>query len=63
MLRYRKELKGLPATCPCDQKYDTTHALNFKKVGFVTIRNNNIKDYELNRLAKIHAEVETEPSL
>ena len=26
MLRYRKELNGLPATCPCDQKYDTTYA-------------------------------------
>ena len=63
MLRYGKEFKGFPATCPCGQKYDTTHALNCKKGGFVTIRHNNIRDYEANLLVKIHRDVETEPSL
>ena len=24
LLRHEKELKGLPATCPCGQKYNTT---------------------------------------
>ena len=47
----------------CGQKYDTAHALNCKKGGFVTIRHNNIRDYETNSLAKIHTDVETEPSL
>ena len=50
----------MPATCPFDQKYDTTHALNYKKGGFVTIRHNNVRDYEANLLAKIHTDVETE---
>ena len=68
MLRYGKELKGLPATYSCGQKYDTTHVLNCKKGGFVTIRHNNIRDYEANLLAKIHTDstfssFETEPSL
>ena len=53
----------MPATCPCGQKYDTTHALNCEKGGFVTIRHNNIRDYEANLLAKMHTDVETEPIL
>ena len=57
MLRYWKELKCLPATYPCDQRYDTRHALNCKKGGFVTIRHNNIRDYEANLLAKIHTDL------
>ena len=57
MLRYGKELKGLPATYSCGQKYDTTHVLNCKKGGFVTIRHNNIRDYEANLLAKIHTDL------
>ena len=68
MLRYGKELMGLPATCPCGRKCDTALALNCKKGGFVTIRHNNIRDYEANLLAKIHTDstfssFETEPSL
>ena len=57
MLRYGKELMGLPATCPCGRKYDTALALNCKKGGFVTIRHNNIRDYEANLLAKIHTDL------
>ena len=53
----------MPATCPCGQKYDTTHALYCKKGGFVTNRHNNIRDYEAILIAKIHTDVETEPSL
>ena len=63
MLRYGKELKGLLGTCPCGQKYDTTHALNCKKGGFVMIRHNSIRDYEGNLLAKVHTDVETAPFL
>ena len=37
--------------------------MNCKKGGFVTIRHNNIRDYEANLLAKIHTDVETESSL
>ena len=48
MFRYGKELKSLPATCPCGQKHDTTHALNCKTGGFFAIRHSNIRDYEAN---------------
>ena len=40
-LRYERALKGLPALCPCGEKYNVTHALNYKKGGFVTMRHNN----------------------
>ena len=43
--------------------YETIHALNCKRSGYVTIRHNNIRDYETNLLAKIHTDLETEPSL
>ena len=59
LLRYGKELKDLSATSLCGQKYDTAHGLNCKKGSFVTIRHNNIRDYEANLLAKIHTDVET----
>ena len=43
--------------------YETIHALNCKRSGFVTISHNNIRNYETNLLAKIHTDLETEPSL
>ena len=62
-LRYGKPLKGLPTSCPCGQKYDVTHALNCKKGGFVTMRHNNVRDFEADLLSKIVNDVETEPEL
>ena len=46
-LRYGRPLKGLPAMCPCGQKYNVTHALNCKKGGFVTMRHNNLRYFEV----------------
>ena len=60
-LRYGRSLKGLPAMWPCGQKYNVTHALNCKKGGFVTMRHNNLRDFETHMLSKIVNDVEPEP--
>ena len=62
-LRYGRPLRGLTAMCPCGQKYDVTHALNCKKGGFVTMRHNNLRNFEADMLSKIVNDVETEPAL
>ena len=61
-LRYGRLLTGLPVMCPCGQKY-VTHALNCKKGGFVTMRQNNLRDFEADMLSKIVNHVETESEL
>ena len=62
-LRYGRSLKGLPQTCPCGQPFNVTHALNCKRGGFVTMRHNNIRDFEADILSKIVNDVELEPEL
>ena len=62
-LRYGRPLKGLPAMCHCGQKYNVTHALNCKKGGFVTMRHNNLRDFEVGMLSEIVNDVHTEPEL
>ena len=62
-LRYGRPLKGLPAMCPCGEKYNVAHALNCKKCGFATMRHNNLRDFEADMLSKIVNDVETEPEL
>ena len=62
-LRYRRPLKGLPAMCPCGEKYNVTHTLNCKKGGFVTMRHNNLRDFKADILSKMVNDVETEPEL
>ena len=62
-LHYNKPLRGLPSKCPCGQTFGVNHSLNCKRVGFVIICHNNIRDLEANLLRKIHNDVETEPPL
>ena len=62
-LRYGLNLRGMPSQCPCGQNYDITHALNCKKGGFVTVRHNNIRDFEANLIKTVCSDVEIEPKL
>ena len=62
-LRYNLPIKGLPSHCPCGKKYDVTHAMNCKRGGFISMRHNNIGDFEANLLAEICNDVETQPPL
>ena len=62
-LRYAKDIRGLPSKCPCGQTFNINHAMNCKRGGFVTMRHNNIRDFEANLLRKVCVDVETEPQL
>ena len=62
-LRYNKPLYSLPSNCPCGQKFNVTHALNCKKGGFVTMRHNNIRDFEANLIRIMQNDVEVESQL
>ena len=62
-LRYNKPLCSLLSNCPCGQKFNVTHALNCKKGGFVTMRHNNIRDFEANLIRIMQNDVEVESQL
>lgn len=62
-IRYNSPLKNIPSLCVCGKPFDTNHALNCKRGGFVTIRHNEIRDFEAALLSKVCNDVETEPPL
>ena len=62
-LRYGKKVKSLPTTCPCGQAFSVTHAMNCKKGGFISVRHDEIRDFEAALLSKVCSDVATEPSL
>ena len=62
-LHCNKTLRSLPSNCPCGQKFNVTHVLNCKKGGFMTMRHNNIRDFEANLLRIVHNDIEVEPQL
>ena len=44
-------------------KYNLNHAMNCKIGGFVLMRHNNLRDFEVNLLKTIQNDVEIEPAL
>ena len=49
--------------CPCGQKCNMAHALNYKKGAIVTMHHNNFRDFEADTLSKIVNNMETEREL
>ena len=62
-LRYNQQVKHLPSVCACGQPFTVTHAMNCKRGGYVTIRHNDIRDFEAGLHSKVCSDVETEPAL
>ena len=62
-LRYDRKVTNLPSKCACGEKFDQNHAMNCKKGGYVTIRHNNVRDFEANLLKIVCNDVEVEPKL
>ena len=62
-IRYNKQLQGMRSKCPCGQKYNLNHDVNYKRGGFVVMRHNNVRGFEANLLNTIQNDVEIEPAL
>ena len=62
-IRYYRQLKGLPAVCPCSQKFTITHALNCRKGGLIHMRHDNVRDFLAGLLEIVQHDVQTEPPL
>ena len=62
-LRYNLPLAGLPANCPCGERFNVTHALSCGKGGFVYQRHDNIRDLLTHLLDKVSKDVVAEPHL
>ena len=57
------QIQNLPSNVHCGMDFDTTHALNCKRGGFVNSRPDNIRHMEFRLLQEVCTDVETEPHL
>ena len=62
-LRYDRNIKHLPSKCVYGDAFNAINAMNGKKGGFVIIRHDNVRDFEVNLLKKVCNNVEIEPAL
>ena len=62
-LRYGWRIPNTPSYCGCGEKNSVDHTLNCKLGGYVTMRHNNIRDFEANLLKEICKDVKVEPEL
>ena len=62
-LRYNLEIRNQPRKCPCGSNFNTTHALNCTKGGFIHARHDQLRDMESKLLQSVCRDVECEPAL
>ena len=62
-LQYAWDLKNLPSECVCKAHSNVDHALSCKMGGFVTLRNNEIRDLTVDLLSTVGKDVCKEPCL
>ena len=62
-IRYGWTLTKLPAYCECGKKFDLQHPLSCKKGGFVSLRNNSVRDITSSLLSEVCKDVRVEPQL
>ena len=63
LFRYRCTLTRLPSNCDCGNKLDIQHVLSSKKRGFVSLRQNHIRNITSILLKDVCKEVRVEPQL
>ena len=62
-LRYGWKIPNTPLYCGCKSKNSVDHTLNCKLGGYVTMRHNNIRDFEASLLREVCKDVKVEPEL
>ena len=62
-LRYGLPLKRLPSQCGYSKPYTVQHAISCKKGGFVTLRQNELRDNIAEMLEEVTSDVQVEPTL
>ena len=62
-LRYGQIYPGLLVSCSCGEGFNVQHAMSRKKGGFVTLRNNEVRDVTARLLSEVCKDVELELSL
>ena len=62
-LRYGWRIPNTPFHCGCKEKNSVDHTLNCKLGGYVTMRHNNVRDFEANLLKEVCKDVKVEPEL
>ena len=62
-LRYSWMIPNTPSFCGCGKKNSVDHTLNCKLGGYVTMRHNNIRDFEAHLLKEVCKDVRIEPEL
>ena len=59
-MRYNWALSRLSSVCECGMKFDLTHALSYKKGGFVSLRHNHIRNITASLLTEVCKDVRVE---
>ena len=62
-LRYGIPITDIPSYCVCGERYNTSHALDCKKGGFVSQRHDNIRDLFTGLMNRCCSNVSSEPHL
>ena len=62
-LRYGWIIKGFPEVCACEENFDEHHAMSCQKVGFTSIRYDEIRDITCSLLKEVCSDVTKEPLL
>ena len=62
-LRFGWPIPVLPVSCSCGESFNAQHAMSCKKVGFGTLRHNEMRDITATILSDVREDVELEPSL
>jgi len=62
-MRHMWEMKNLPSTCACDEKFTLEHAISCHLGGYIIHRHNNLRDLGANLMKEVSHDVRIEPPL